>query len=52
MLLLMTLALFVIFPRVGLGMVSFGSSRGQHVAGFGTTSSSVNSCVIRDDPRW
>ncbi len=48
--LLMTLALFVIFPRVGLGMVSFGNSRGQHVAGFGDNIELGQFGVIRDDP--
>lgn len=46
----MTLGLFVIFPRVGLGMVSFGNSRGQHVSGFGDNISLGNFGVIRDDP--
>ncbi len=48
--LLMTLLLFVAFPRVGLGMVNFGSSRGQHVAGFGNNIELGNFGVIRDDP--
>jgi transglutaminase-like putative cysteine protease len=48
--LLMTLALFVVFPRVGLGMVSFGNSRGQHVAGFGTNIELGQFGLIRDDP--
>ncbi|MFT3924984.1 MAG: transglutaminaseTgpA domain-containing protein [Myxococcales bacterium] len=48
--LLMTLGLFVIFPRVGLGMLSFGSSRGQHMAGFGNNIELGQFGVIRDDP--
>lgn len=48
--LLMTFVLFVAFPRIGLGMVSFGSSRGQHVAGFGDNIDLGNFGVIRDDP--
>lgn len=46
----MTLALFVIFPRVGLGMVNFGTSRGQHVAGFGNNIELGQFGVIRSDP--
>jgi hypothetical protein len=48
--LLMTMGLFVFFPRVGLGIVSFGSSRGQHVAGFGNNIELGNFGLIRDDP--
>jgi transglutaminase-like putative cysteine protease len=48
--LLMTLALFVAFPRVGLGFVGLSSRRGQHVAGFGNNVELGGFGLIRDDP--
>ncbi len=46
----MTLVLFILFPRVGLGFVSFGKNRGQAVAGFGNQVELGGFGVIRDDP--
>lgn len=46
----MTLALFVAFPRVGLGFVGLSSRRGQHVAGFGNDVELGGFGLIRDDP--
>lgn len=46
----MTVALFLVFPRVGLGFVSLGQQRGQHVAGFGNKVELGGFGVIRDDP--
>jgi transglutaminase-like putative cysteine protease len=48
--LLMTLLLFVAFPRVGLGFVSLSAQRGQHTAGFGSDVSLGGFGMIRDDP--
>jgi hypothetical protein len=46
----MTVGLFLVFPRVGLGFVSLGQNRGQHVAGFGNKVELGGFGVIRDDP--
>ncbi len=46
----MTIVLFMLFPRVGLGFVSFGKNRGQAVAGFGNNVELGGFGVIRDDP--
>ncbi len=46
----MTIVLFMVFPRVGLGFVSFGKNRGQAVAGFGNNVELGGFGVIRDDP--
>jgi transglutaminase-like putative cysteine protease len=46
----MTIALFFVFPRVGLGLVSFGGRNGQSVAGFGNTVELGGFGVIRTDP--
>jgi hypothetical protein len=46
----MTVSLFLLFPRVGLGFVSLGQQRGQHVAGFGNKVELGGFGVIRDDP--
>jgi hypothetical protein len=46
----MTIGLFLIFPRVGLGFVTLGQQRGQHVAGFGNRIELGGFGVIRDDP--
>ncbi len=46
----MTLVLFIVFPRVGLGFVSFGKNRGQAVAGFGNNVELGGFGVIRSDP--
>ncbi|MET0344417.1 MAG: DUF3488 and transglutaminase-like domain-containing protein [Polyangiales bacterium] len=48
--LVMTVGLFVFFPRIGLGMLSFGSERGQHVSGFGNDVTLGGFGVIRSDP--
>jgi transglutaminase-like putative cysteine protease len=48
--LLMTLLLFIAFPRVGLGFVSLSTQRGQHTAGFGNNVSLGGFGTIRDDP--
>ena len=48
--LFMTVALFVFFPRIGLGMLSIGNDRGQHVSGFGNDVQLGGFGVIRDDP--
>lgn len=48
--LLMTLGLFILFPRVGLGFIGRGSSRGQHVTGFGNNIELGGFGLIRDDP--
>ncbi len=48
--LLMTLLLFVAFPRVGLGFVGLSSRRGQAVAGFGNNVELGGFGLIRDDP--
>ena len=46
----MTLAIFVVMPRVGQGFLSFGRHRGDSVAGFGDQVSLGGFGVIRDDP--
>lgn len=46
----MTVTLFVLFPRIGLGMLSFGQNRAQHTTGFGTNIELGGFGVIRDDP--
>lgn len=46
----MTVALFVLFPRIGLGMLSFGQNRGQNTTGFGNNVELGGFGVIRDDP--
>jgi hypothetical protein len=48
--LLMTVALFAFFPRIGLGMLNIGVSRGQHVSGFGSDVELGGFGLIRDDP--
>ena len=48
--LLMTLLLFVAFPRVGLGFIGRSSQRGQHVSGFGDNVRLGGFGLIRDDP--
>lgn len=45
-----TLGLFLLFPRVGLGLVGLGNARGQQVAGFGNDIELGGFGVIRDDP--
>ncbi len=47
---LMTGLLFVVFPRVGLGMFSFGRDLGQPVSGFGANVELGDFGVIRTDP--
>lgn len=47
---LTTALLFLAFPRVGLGMVSFGSQGGRNVTGFGRDVSLGDFGVIQDDP--
>jgi protein-glutamine gamma-glutamyltransferase len=46
----MTLAIFVIVPRVGQGFLSFRRDGGQRVAGFGNQVELGGFGVIRDDP--
>ena len=48
--LLMTVTLFAFFPRIGLGMLNIGVSRGQHVSGFGSDVELGGFGLIRDDP--
>lgn len=46
----MTAAVFVFFPRIGLGMLNMGGTRAQHVSGFGSDVELGGFGVIRDDP--
>lgn len=46
----MTAALFVAFPRVGLGWLSFGRGSPTHVAGFGGDVTLGQVGLVRDDP--
>ncbi|HEY6877599.1 MAG TPA: DUF3488 and transglutaminase-like domain-containing protein, partial [Polyangiales bacterium] len=46
----MTVALFAVFPRIGLGMLSIGNNRAQHVSGFGNNVELGGFGLIRDDP--
>jgi len=46
----MTLAIFVIVPRVGQGFLSFRRDAGQRVAGFGNQVELGGFGLIRDDP--
>jgi transglutaminase-like putative cysteine protease len=46
----MTLAIFVVVPRVGQGFLSLQQRRGQRVAGFGNQVELGGFGVIRDDP--
>ena len=46
----MTVALFLLFPRVGMGFLSFGTGAGQPTAGFGRNVELGRFGVIRDDP--
>lgn len=46
----MTLAIFLLVPRVGQGFLSFGRGHGDKVAGFGTRVELGGFGVIRDDP--
>ena len=45
-----TIALFLLFPRVGMGFLSFGRGTGQQTAGFGRDVELGGFGVIRDDP--
>lgn len=47
---LVTAAFFLLFPRVGLGMFTFGERSGAQVAGFGNTVDLGGFGTIRDDP--
>ena len=47
---LITAAFFLLFPRVGMGFLSFGAGAGQPVAGFGSNVDLGDFGVIRDDP--
>ncbi|MDQ3038028.1 MAG: DUF3488 and transglutaminase-like domain-containing protein, partial [Myxococcota bacterium] len=47
---LMTAAVFVLFPRVGLGLISFGRGSASHVAGFGGDVELGQVGLVRDDP--
>jgi transglutaminase-like putative cysteine protease len=46
----MTLAIFVVVPRVGQGFLNLQHTRGQRVAGFGNQVALGGFGVIRDDP--
>ncbi|MET0389988.1 MAG: DUF3488 and transglutaminase-like domain-containing protein [Polyangiales bacterium] len=46
----MTLAIFVVVPRVGQGFLNLQHTRGQRVAGFGNQVELGGFGVIRDDP--
>ena len=46
----MTLAIFVVVPRVGQGFLNLQHTRGQRVAGFGSQIELGGFGVIRDDP--
>lgn len=45
-----TAAFFLLFPRVGMGFLSFGGAGGRNVAGFGGNVELGDFGVIRDDP--
>lgn len=45
-----TLGLFLIFPRVGLGVISVGGVTGQSTTGFGKNVTLGNFGTIREDP--
>jgi transglutaminase-like putative cysteine protease len=45
-----TALLFLLFPRVGMGFLSFGGDSGRNVAGFGRNVQLGGFGVIRDDP--
>ncbi|MFW5875836.1 MAG: transglutaminase TgpA family protein [Myxococcota bacterium] len=47
---LVTAGLFLLFPRVGMGFLSFRTDTGQSVAGFGRNVELGRFGVIRDDP--
>lgn len=47
---LLTALLFLLFPRVGLGFLAFGSNEGTAVAGFGNEVELGQVGRIRDDP--
>ena len=46
----LTASIFLFFPRVGLGLLTFGRGRSQRVAGFGNTIDLGGFGTIRDDP--
>jgi transglutaminase-like putative cysteine protease len=46
----MTVLLFVLFPRVGLGFLTFGQGSSEHVVGFGRTVELGGFGTIRDNP--
>jgi transglutaminase-like putative cysteine protease len=45
-----TAVLFLMFPRVGMGLLSFGGAPGNHVAGFGGDVELGQVGLVRDDP--
>ncbi len=47
---LVTAGFFLLFPRVGMGFLSFGGEAAQQVAGFGPNVELGDFGVIRDDP--
>lgn len=47
----LTAILFVAFPRVGLGLISFGRGNPTHVSGFGGDVELGQVGLVRDDPR-
>lgn len=46
----LTAGIFLFFPRVGLGLLTFGRGRSQRVAGFGNSVDLSGFGTIRDDP--
>jgi transglutaminase-like putative cysteine protease len=46
----LTIVLFLVFPRVGMGFLAFGEGHGQRTAGFGSNVELGDFGVIRDDP--
>jgi hypothetical protein len=45
-----TVALFAVFPRIGLGMLNLGGNRTEHVSGFGNNVELGGFGLIRNDP--
>lgn len=46
----LTASIFLFFPRVGLGLLTFGHARSQRVTGFGNSVDLTGFGTIRDDP--
>jgi transglutaminase-like putative cysteine protease len=45
-----TVLLFVLFPRVGLGFITFGQGSAEHIVGFGRTVELGGFGTLRDNP--